>query len=205
MKIRTDFVTNSSSSSFILINFDEKKFEKLVEGNMIIGGDTLFSICTKKFTDYDFEELEEVFNWYKEDILYEILGKGIIWRKHLEDALNRPLSYEQMKNLAPVCALQIMVKCKWYCKRYNQGQNFKNNIFSMEALEMFKSEYYVEYGLWYDDLVVFFMEHSEEVSDYLKCFDGKHMGDIMAYLFGSEYLTFYPVETDLEILETLKA
>lgn len=195
MKLRTDYVTNSSSSSFIIRDIDMdkfigllpqkkqeiiKKFGYLIEEEKFPGWCKLLDkefdeIEIKRFREHDLYDLWELYDWYKDrGKLKEMLG---ISKKDKNDEwINRKLSDQVIEHITVWVILEYMNKA--YRADEDYALSFDYSVWYGRHTD-WESNY--SYFSWIEAelLKTAVMNNYADVEDCMKKFEGMHIGDLM--------------------------
>lgn len=224
MKIRTDFVTNSSSSSFIFKEFDLEKVKWAVEQRLLIPPqdeweeedyayvkDAAPYIVGKRFCEYEISDLFRVYEWYQEEIISSIarVDKRKYWvdRESWRQEIKRVFAenaYEgdTEKRLAAMLILDVCTEYLHVTDLLKSHE--KKTEISMAFIKMQIWEYMGSWAIEYNELQDYYLNNIERLLVAAEEFDGKQFADVLEFLFEAQYLYFDDFETHYIICEALE-
>ncbi len=181
MKVRMDFVTNSSSSSYIFKDKEEFEKTKKIDWAEI-----------RPFKEHKQEDLQEVFEWYKNKIYENIFGEEVDEENPAEHILEKVA--ENLRSIT----MMLMFLCvteKWFGCAYNSSsgrllqEEFERYIWDVLSNPSFLFDAVLEYAV---------CNYCIKIVELSKDYETMHIGDMLSELFGAKYMYFSELETYME-------
>lgn len=166
-------------------------------------------IIGKRFKEYTMEELLEVYDWYHEELLCDLLGMGL--REYLDAYDGCKLKLEnRIREKYGVDDIRKRWNAMFVLDVYNDYILSPADWYSRDiviSVECISDQVLKDKDLRYikDDVMrQFYVSNIEQFLDHAKEFDGTLFADVMEWVFDAQYLFFREFSIDNAIEDILK-
>ena len=222
MKVRTDFVTNSSSSSFVFKEFDKQYIRRLLKKHLYVplqdeDEADIYELAKldmnyiegERFGEHRICDLMEVYSWFRNKILGEIIGIPFTeerpehekWKEKVRNiAKDSRCTNDMERKLAAILILDIYCDIYWGDEVKGKEIVICSEVFSTHLEEVGKSKIWNEYDIFPQ----YYQEHMASLQSYFEEYENKQISQLLEYLFDAQYLYFCEREVNYLLCDILK-
>ena len=163
----------------------------------------------ERFGEHRICDLMEVYSWFRNKILGEIIGIPFTekrpehekWKEKVRNiAKDSRCTNDMERKLAAILILDIYCDIYWGDEVKGKEIVICSEVFSTHLEEVGKSKIWNEYDIFPQ----YYQEHMASLQSYFEEYENKQISQLLEYLFDAQYLYFCEREVNYLLCDILK-